>query len=615
MTASSHTVAPGQRRIRYPDLTAGLYLDRAPSHVPDGGMSACNNVRIESGKLRNDFLGWSTFGNVTGPDHATNDVLIIDEHIASDGVRQLIVGTDEHLFTWDGTEFLFLTPDYSVGTATTTSGSPIVTGGTAWDVNVAVGDWFSLGIANDRTLGATPSSKWFQIIAVDGGGTQITVDQNMPTNTTTVYTILKVFSGTTGDIWSADMFRDAPSNEDLWIATNGSEIVKWDGAADEVTELSLGFTCKIVRYFKNTMWYGNLVIGGNTFPGSVRTSALTDPENVSTLEATEIKISDESPLLALERLSDAMACYAQDSVNVVHSVDSPVFWNITTALPDIGIIGERAIVNFGNFHEFLAEDRAYRFDGVSEVEIGRHVLREVLKSIDPNRLEKAIGYIDTARGDVLWVIPLSTDGAAAGEAPVSAYVSHFDEASRNKPIPYTKRDLPAVSIGASVDTDTSLFSELTTGFDTFDRTWANFSSATPLLLFGESDGKVRILNAKNRKGSVGLVSTARFARRPVIDGDRNGRVIRVEPVTMKDATATDYTLDVKVYTSDYEDGDSALAATGNFDLTQATRRFVSIGKPGRHVEIEFGADGTLDPKDRQFQLSSFAIVASPIGRR
>lgn len=613
MTASSHIVAPGQRRIKYPDLTAGLYLDRTPSHVPDGGMSACNNVRIESGKLRNDFLGWQTFGNVTGPAHAVSDVLIIDEHIASDGVRQLIVGTDEHLFAWDGTEFLFLTPDYSVGTATSTTGSPIVTGGTDWDVNVSAGDWFNFGTANNRSM--SPAANWLQVVSTTS--TTMTMSTNLGITDTQPYTVLKVFSGTKADIWSADMFRDAPSNEDLWIATNGTEIVKWDGAADEVTELSLGFTCKIVRYFKNTMWYGNLVIGGNTFPGSVRTSALTDPENVTTLEATEIKISDESPLLALERLSDAMACYAEDSVNVVHSVDSPVFWNITTALPDIGIIGERAIVNFGNFHEFLAEDRAYRFDGVSEVEIGRHVLREVLKSIDPNRLEKAIGYIDTARGDVLWVIPLSTDGAGAGEAPVSAYVSHFDEASGNKPIPYTKRDLPAVSIGASVDTDTSTFAELddANGFAAYDRTWANFSSATPLLLFGEADGKVRVMNAKNRKGGVGIVSTARFARRPVIDGDRNGRVIRVEPVTMKDATATDYTMDVKVYTSDYEDGDSILAATGNFDLTHGTRRYVSIGKPGRHVEVEFGADGTLDPKDRQFQLSSFAIVASPIGRR
>jgi hypothetical protein len=575
-------------------------------------MSACNNVRIESGKIRNDFLGWSQFGNVSGPSHAVDDVLIIDEHIASDGVRQLIVGTAENLFVWDGTEFLFLTPDYSTGTATTVLGSPIVTGGTDWDVNVSPGDWFHIGNANKRTI--LPTGGWFQVVSVDSAS-QITLNANMVITNTLVYTILKVFTGTKADIWSADMFRDAPSNEDLWIATNGSEIVKWDGSADEVTELSLGFTCKIVRYFKNTMWYGNLVISGNTFPGSVRTSAQTDPENVTTLEATEIKISDESPLLALERLSDAMACYAQDSVNVVHSVDSPVFWNITTALPDIGIIGERAIVNFGNFHEFLAEDRAYRFDGVSEVEIGRHVLREVLRGIDPNRLEKAIGYIDTARGDVLWVIPLTTDGVDAGEAPVSAYVSHFDEASGNKPIPYTKRDLPAVSIGASVDTDTSLFSELTDGFNAYEQTWANFSSATPLLLFGQSDGKVRTLNSKNKKLGTGIISTARFARRPVIDGDRNGRIIRVEPVTSKDATATDFTLDVKVYTSDYEDGDSELAATANFDLTHGTRRHVSIGKPGRHVEIEFGTDGTLDPKARQFQLSSFAVVASPIGRR
>jgi len=581
-------------------------------------MSDCNNVRIESGAVRNDLLGWGELGAFVGPaGFAVNDVTVLSEHVASDGTRKLIAGTPQHLFEWDGSAFKFLTPRYFAGTIDSISDDTITGSGTTWDASgIKVGDWIRSGGSNNRDMTLLPNTTWFQITAVTDD-THLEVDHsgNLATG---AYTILRIFTATTAEMWSSDMFRDAPSNEDLWIATNGSEIVKWDGSADVVTELSLGFTCKIVRYFKNTMWYANLVISGNTFPGSVRTSALTDPENVSTLEATEIKVSDESPLLALERLSDSMACYSEESVNVVHSVDAPVFWNITTALPDIGIIGERAVVNFGNFHEFLSEDRAYRFDGVSHAEIGRHVMRLAIRGIDPNRLEKAIGFIDTARGEIIWVIPLTSDGVGAGEPPVSAFVEHYDEVSGSNPVPYTKRDLPAVSMGESVDSATSTFDELGDGFNEYETTFANFSSATPLLLFGSDDARVYTLNTKSTgllaSSKFPLTSVARFARRPVIDGDRAGRVIRIEPVTPKIETAILYNLEVDVYTSDHEDGDSSLVASGEFDLTHATRRHVSVGKPGRHVEVEFKT-GVGNPNKRPFSLSSFAIIVSPLGRR
>jgi len=585
-------------------------------------MSDCNNVRIDNGSITNELLGWEALGRFTGPTgFAIDDVTVLSEHIASDGTRKLIAGTPQNLFEWDGSAFKFLTPRYFAGTVGVTTGSDVIVGtGTTWSASgIKVGDWIRIGASNSRDMTGVPDITWFPITVVTDD-THIEAATGLSTNSGLSYTILRTFTATSAEMWSSDMFRDAPSNEDLWIATNGSEIVKWDGTADVVTELSLGFTCKIVRYFKNTMWYGNLVISGNVFPGSVRTSALTDPENVTTLEATEIKVSDESPLLALERLSDAMACYAEESVNVVHSVGSPVFWSITTALPDVGIIGERAIANFGSFHEFLAEDRAYRFDGVSHVEVGRHVMRQTLRGIDPNRLEKAIGFIDTARGEIIWVIPLTSDGVGAGEAPVSAFVQHYDEASGNNPVPYTKRELPAVSMGESVDTAISTFDQLGDGFDDYQTTFANFSSATPLLLFGDDTGNVFTLNTSGKGLTSGLDienidSFARFARRPVIDGDRAGRIVRVEPVTPQIDTATDYVLDVNVYTSDYEDGDSALAASAEFDLTHSTRRHVSVGKPGRHVEVEFGTTIAGSPRVRKFSMSSFAIVVSPLGRR
>jgi len=105
----------------------GMFLDR-PSHMIDPrGWEACNNIRIQYGRVRNDLLGWASFGGVNGP------VTLIDTFQFANGPQQNIVGTPTDLYNWTANGAVYITPVYTVGTAAVNNGSSAVTGtGTFW---------------------------------------------------------------------------------------------------------------------------------------------------------------------------------------------------------------------------------------------------------------------------------------------------------------------------------------------------------------------------------------------------------------------------------------------------------------------------------------------------
>lgn len=144
----------------------GLFLDR-PAHMIDPkGFSACNNVRIEFGRVRSDLMGWTnnsgTFlGAITLP-NATNTgaapCVYMDTFISSSG--------DEHVYAVTPTDIImvyselsgysptWLTPFYNNGTCSVVNGSPTVTGnvgagnnygiGTTWNTDIQFGQQCTL---------------------------------------------------------------------------------------------------------------------------------------------------------------------------------------------------------------------------------------------------------------------------------------------------------------------------------------------------------------------------------------------------------------------------------------------------------------------------------------
>lgn len=607
-----------RRRSEMLNLNLGLYLDRPLASIPDRAMSSCRNVRVKEGKVRNDNMGWTLFAATGDPTWTATDILLCDQFVDRSGASRFIIGTASDLFRWDTgtTSIRYLTPIEDTGTLSVTPLNTTVTGVGTTFTDLKAGDWLHVGDAAFRERGATPSLDWVKIASITSD-TILELESGWPAPALFAqdFTARKTLTGSVSTPYSYDVFPDvAATNEDIWYATNGSEVVKWDGTDAEITIVTgLGFTCEVLKYSGNMMLYGNLTESGESKPTSVRNSALGDPENVTTLEAGEFTIADGVDFLrSIRNIGGFVVAYCENSINTFEFVGAPLNFLVRTAVPNFGTVSGRSIVDRGNFHELLSRDRAYRFDGVSILEFAPHVFREVLRTLDPNRKSRAMTIYDEENGEIQWVIPLTGDGEGADAAPTTAYTEHYAENVGRSPVPMTVRDLPATASGRFLDSGAKTFADIPGNFDTQDFRFNDrfFSEAFPLTMFGDADGNVWTLGTSSTQNGAAIDSWARFARRSVVDGTRKGIVHRIEPYT-EERPAAEYGLGVILWSTDNADGELTKASQLSADLTHTSSRWVSPRKSGLAFEVEFATNGVA----HVFAVSGFAVTTTAAGER
>ena len=596
----------------------GVYLDRPPIAVDRRAMSDCRNVRVKNGRVTNFSMGYTKFfaQQLNGP------VLLIDNFILRNGGQLLILGTSKDLYEYDEVADTadFLTPRYETGTVQVTNGSAVVTGvGTLWDTNgnLKAGDQFHAGAAAQRD----PSVVWYTILSVDSD-TQITLTVNYAEGSAGPgidYTGRKLFTGDIFDFWDSETFPDAqPADVDHWYATNGVDyVVRWDGVADQVTSLSaLAFKCKALRRFKNMLIYINLLLDtGEARPFSARNSAITFPENVSTLEAAEFIIHDGvDPLVGAFTFGNNLFYYGERSVTIAQFVGFPLLFAFHTSPTAVGPLNGRVIADFGDYHEFLSNDSLYRFDGVSIEEINTHVWREALTGQDPKRLGLAFSHFDEENAELHWMLPKTTDSDTTDGQPETSYVEHYlEEVDKRKfQTPYTIRGLPMSASGFFERLDTLTWDEITTAWSTQNYRWNDrfLQAAFAYNLFGDEDGFVYILNSGDTADGAAIASFARFGRQAVVDGIQKGLVKRLYVYT-EPLPAAGYSLDVRVRTADQVGATPTVNGPFAHDLTHTGEIFVSPFVVGRFVEVELGTDGPNEP----WTVQGYDATTAPAGRR
>jgi hypothetical protein len=574
----------------------GLYLDRPPYAVPLRGLQDGLNFRIKEGKIDNLNLGWDLFGlfnALSGP------VTLIDNFFLRSGGQLLIFGTTKDLYSYnEGIEKVtFLTPRYEAGTADPTNGSAVVVGGTAWNTNLSAGDFMFFGATGETDPDATGEGGWYEILTVDGAA-QVTLTANYTgSGGAQAYTARKVFTGTIFDWWDTETFYDAqPSDEDLWYATNGvDDIVKWDGSATQVTVTGLGFTAKRIAKFKNMMIYANVTEGsGEVKPNTIKNSDLTKPEEMAAGLAGEFIVHDGvDPVDGLYTLGDTLMLYGSRSGIVTQFVGDPLVFIFRVGVVGIGPLAGRLVADFGDFHEFVAADSQYVFDGVTLRESGKHVWREVLRQRDPNRTGLSFSHFDEENGDLIWVLPLTTDpNTGSDQTPRIGYPEHYlEEVGPRDPTPYSKREVPFTVSGFFERQTTLTWDQLTDAWETYDFKWNDmfFQAAFPFNLFGSEDGKIYTLNTSSSGDGTALSSFVRFGRRPLGDGRQRNLLARLYPFAEK----FEGSLDATIHLSDHAMGPSTAVGPFSFDTTLPEGgHFVSIFRRARFAEVEFGVDGS-----------------------
>lgn len=587
----------------------GVYLDRAPIAVPKGALSDARNCRIARGHVRAEAMGWRDFQGIVlnGPP------TLIDTFKKRDGTRFAIFGTKTDLYRYDtgADEVRFITPRYETGTVSVSAASDLVGGGAGWTTNFKVGDYIHLGASGQTD----PDVVWKRIVEIVSGTTARMDSVAGVTNLAIAYTVRKTFTASDRDPWITETFYAAPGGVDLWIATNGVDhVVKWDGSATQVTSLpALGFTCRYLRQSGGMMLYIDLLESGERKSNVIRTSAIADPENVSTLEATEFNGNDASDrVLAALPLGDVVAVYGEGSASLIQYIGPPIYWVVRTLTRERGILSSRAVIDRGDYHSVLATDGAYRFDGVRAEEFGAQVFREVVRKVALDRLVQTIGFLDMERAEELWIVPLADDGDPDTSVPTTAYSVHYLEEVGPRPVPIMVRDLPATAIGLFYRTESLTFDQVVGDFAAQSYRFNDrfFNESFPAKLFGMADGSIMELNAADSQDGDPIVAFARFGRIPLSDGIRRGFVQEVEPI-VEELPAATQPLEVRVYGADRAEAAKTLRATVEHDLTGAGQRWHRPRVCERFADFELRTEGV----DRTWAAWGLRAKIREAGRR
>lgn len=453
--------------------------------------------------------------------------------------------------------------------------------------------------------------------------TQITLTTNFlgSTDTGLAYTTRKTFTGDKFNIWDSEIFPNAVAVQgtdgDRWYGTNFvDDVIAWDGSSDQIYEPPIGFRCRTISRFKNMLLFGNLIEGGVDKPYTQRNSAIGEPENVSTKEAGENVVHDGvDPIIVIFTLGDNAVIYSERSIVLVQFVGASapdLVFVFRTAISSIGPLSARSVSDFGNFHQFLSSDGQYQFDGISLLEVGTHVFRDVLRTISPQRLDQVLSHFDEENGELVWVIPVNSDADPSTGTPEIAYTEHYLESiEEREPTPIMKREVPATATGYWSRLSTLTFDAISTGWDEQNFRWNDqfFQAAFPFNLFGDVNGNIFILNGADAQDGSDITSFARFGRKATNDGIRKGIVKRVYPYCEKVDGGGN--LDVNLYGVDQAAGAATLLRTAPYDLSHSGNNFASFLDSCRFLQIEFKNTGQGVP----WTLQGYDIHAVGSGER
>lgn len=570
----------------------GLILNTPLIDIPSQGLQDGLNFRVKNGSIDTRNMGWEKFATWV----LNGSVALIDRLYKRNGQRFLIFGTSTDLYTGDDTTIRYITPIYATGTASR-AGAAVTGVGTAWVANAVAGDQISFGSATQTSLSAT----WYTIQSVNTDTSITLVGAPAGSDVVGPYTIRKLLHGATFTEYSTDTFiNDGTSLDDLWFGTNGVDyVVTWNGTDTAATyHPELGFTCKVLRVYSNMMVYGNIAQGGQLLPTTIINSDLGLPLNAGAvgtgLSEQFVVHSGVDPIIAMVPIGDYLSIYSEMHLTPAQFVGDPLIFNFRVAMPGVGPISARGIADFGDYHEFIAADRAYVFDGATLKESNNHVWREILRQADPARRRQIYQHFDEENGDLIWSVPATTDAdvGTSGGAPEIAWTEHYLEIPANPRftgLPYSKRSFPFTATGYYERSSGLRWQDVMTAWQDFNFAWNDqfFAAAFPTNLGGDANGQIWTINQTQSIDGDPLPSYVRTGRFTASAGRNRDLLTRVYPFARQLVN----NLEVKLYMGDSISGNVSDKGTQNFNMLQPEGgHFVTFYRRGRVAELQFGSD-------------------------
>lgn len=199
------------------------------------------------------------------------------------------------------------------------------------------------------------------------------------------YVLMLCFNGDDDSYWSFAYPYDDTLGDKILTATNGIDpILKWDGSGSiEYLGVSGGpETAKYIGYFGavglERFFAAWTTDSGDSLPQTIELSDAGDAESWSGAFYDLLQKNDE--IVGVEILKDRLVIYKKKSISLAYpdpsasDVATDPYNIIQDVIIDVEIPTGRTVVNFGDYHIFMAMDNIYKFNGIGIEPIGSEVI-------------------------------------------------------------------------------------------------------------------------------------------------------------------------------------------------------------------------------------------------
>jgi len=406
-----------KRRMAVRELTKGMFRDRAPQTIVDGGFWTVRNATVGPEGIRRR----PAFYTIGDEDTFRDNAVVAGTYIKTDGTSVELLVTESSVYNIAKDTGLTLIPlEYDTGhvdsadgdTVTGTAGNlPTWTSATDWD-NVQAGDYFVLD--SEGTA-----------VKIDSvtDATTLVLESTYPDTSFSdeAYTIYRGFRvEDTGFL--VDVVTPAnraiflsPYIAPLEIDSAGTALeVLQDGDDNDTKVNAKYFSAACGAYFQERLWLGYITewVSGAyvTYRQRLRYSTATDIGDFDAASNAHYIDLDytRGKLNAIKPMGNLLAVYLEDAIYLgqgTPDTNNPlVFDQVETG--GIGLVGPRALCSYRGGHFFVGQDNIYFLSTRGLEAIGTPVLRETVRACghkwriqvtaDPKRNRICFGFPESS---------------------------------------------------------------------------------------------------------------------------------------------------------------------------------------------------------------------------
>ena len=392
--------------IKYYSGYRGLNTLLSPRQVGDDYVIDCSNVIFRDGTIQRRF----GFNPVLEPlpitSYKPRHVVYFNQFYEAQ--KAVVCITDKDIWLYDqsltiGNRWQLITPIYTTGTVTVTSGSTSVVGsGTSWSTGLAGGS----GIYEIKFGSTDPNAAgtWYVINTINSDTSLTLATQVSQSYSGSSYCIRKCLSGGIID-WTIANKSDGTR---MLLIVDGTRTIKYIGSGycTDVSGINGSLVCGFYGSTSGEHFViANTVDSGVRQPMTIELSNIGNPESFS--EGYYIDLMDTNDeIIALHKIRDSIAVYKRRSISILTPTYTETLFHVKqNVVNGIGAVSKNVIADCNNLHIFMGETNVYVFDGVNIKPIGDDIKNRIFADINWDYIHRAHAFYDTVHDYYLLFVP------------------------------------------------------------------------------------------------------------------------------------------------------------------------------------------------------------------